>query len=81
MLNPSDGEITYLLGLAQLTSGELNSAAGKFATIYRANGNLASKARENLQDIYAMLDSHDNFESFVARAESQVRASPQVKLV
>jgi predicted CXXCH cytochrome family protein len=71
MLNPSDAEITCLLGLAQLTSGELNSAAGKFATIYRANGNLASKARENLQNIYAMLDSHDSFESFAARAERQ----------
>jgi tetratricopeptide (TPR) repeat protein len=73
MLNPSDLEITYLFGLAQLTSGELQPAAGTFAKIYRANGSLASKARENLHGIYKTLpqDSRDTFESFVQQAERQ----------
>jgi len=76
-LNPSDFEITYLFGLAQLASGELRSAAGSFAKIYRANDSLASKARENLQTIYRMLglDSRDTFESFVRQAEPQDSAS------
>lgn len=76
-LNPSDLEITYLFGLAQLASGELQFAAGSFAKIYRANGSLASKALENLRSIYKMLplDSRDTFESFVQQAERQDSAS------
>jgi Cytochrome c554 and c-prime len=72
-LNPSDLEITYLFGLAQLASGRLQSAAGGFAKVYRANGSLASRARENLQTIYTMLrlDPRKTFESFVQQAESE----------
>jgi tetratricopeptide (TPR) repeat protein len=76
-LNPSDSEIAYLFGLAQLAAGELYSAAGSFARIYRANGNLASKARDNLHSIYTILgpDSRSSFESFVHQAEGQDSAS------
>jgi hypothetical protein len=76
-LNPSDLEITYLFGLAQLASGELQPAAGSFAKIYRANGSLVSKALENLHGICKMLplDSRDTFESFVQQAERQDSAS------
>jgi|HubBroStandDraft_6_1064221.scaffolds.fasta_scaffold00071_39 predicted CXXCH cytochrome family protein len=74
-LNPSDVEIAYLFGLAQLASGELNSAAGRFARIYRANGSLASKARESLQNIYTMLNSHDTFDKFVEQATLRDRAA------
>src|SRR5258708_19662489 len=76
-LNPSDSEITYLFGLAQLASGELQPASGSFARIYRANDSLASKALENLQSIYKILspDSRDTFESFVQQAERQGSAS------
>ena len=82
-LNSSDVEIVYLLGLVQLASGDLNSAAGSFATIYRANGSLASKARENLQNIYAMLNSRDSFESFVGQAErkNSVPSRSQIAVV
>ena len=73
-LNPSDEEIVYLFGLVQLASGDLNSAAGSFAGIYRANDSLASKARENLQTIYKMLGSHGTFEWFVGQAERQNNA-------
>ena len=70
-LNPSDLEIIYLFGLVHLASGDLNSAAGCFARVYRANGNLASKARANLENLYTTLDSHNTFESFVGKAEHQ----------
>jgi len=70
-LNPSDEEIVYLFGLVQLASGDLNSAAGSFAGIYRANDSLASKAGENLRTIYKMLGSHGTFEWFVGQAERQ----------
>jgi tetratricopeptide (TPR) repeat protein len=76
-LNPSDLEITYLFGLTQLASGRLQSAAGSFAKVYRANGSLSSRARENLQTIYTMLrsDSRETFESFVRQAEREDGAS------
>jgi tetratricopeptide (TPR) repeat protein len=72
-LNPSDLEITHLLGLAELASGKLQLAAGSFAKVYRANGSLASRAHENLQTIYTMLhlDSRETFESFVQHAERE----------
>jgi Cytochrome c554 and c-prime len=76
-LNPSDVEIIYLFGLVQLTSGELNSAAGIFARIYRTNGSLASKAQENLQKIYTTLSSRDTFEKFVEQAELWDRDVPR----
>jgi predicted CXXCH cytochrome family protein len=83
MLNPSDLEITYLFGLAQLASGELQPAAGSFAKVYRANGSLASKALENLHSIYKMvpLDSRDTFESFVQQAERQDSAWSKNRVV
>lgn len=76
-LNPSDLEITYLFGLAQLASGGLQSAAGSFAKVYRANSSLASRARENLRTIYTMLrlDSRKTFESFVQQTEREDSAS------
>ena len=80
MLNPSDVEVTYLFGLVQLASGDLNSAAGSFAKIYRANGALVSKTHENLLNIYKTLDSHDAFEDFVRQAERQDSVSSRSKL-
>jgi predicted CXXCH cytochrome family protein len=76
MLLPSDIEIAYLFGLVQLASGDLHSAAGSFAKVYRANGALATKACENLQTIHKMLGSHDTFEGFVGQAERQGVVSP-----
>jgi predicted CXXCH cytochrome family protein len=72
-LNPSDSEIPYLFGLAQLASGELQSAAGSFARVYRTSNDLAPKARANLEKIYAMTgpDTHDTFDNFVRRSERQ----------
>jgi hypothetical protein len=69
-LNPSDVEVTYLLGLVQLASGDLHPAVHSFAKVYRANGTLASKAHQNLLNLYKTLDSHDAFEDFVGRQDS-----------
>jgi tetratricopeptide (TPR) repeat protein len=79
-LNPSDVEVTYLLGLVQLASGDLHPAVSSFAKVYRANGALASKAHENLLNIYKTLDSPDAFEDFVGQAERQdsVSSSSQI---
>jgi tetratricopeptide (TPR) repeat protein len=80
MLNPSDVEVTYLFGLVQLASGDLQPAAGSFARVYRTNDALASKARENLRTIFTMLNSHDTFEEFVRQAERQDSISSRSRI-
>jgi predicted CXXCH cytochrome family protein len=72
-LNPSDSEIMYLLGLAQLSAGELRPAANSFVSVYEAKDNLAPKALENLQLIYKTLklDSAGTFEGFLRQAERE----------
>ena len=76
-LNSSDSEITYLLGLAQLSAEELLPAAASFLSTYKSKDTLAAKAFENFETIYKMLklDGRESFESFVRRAEQQPRAS------
>jgi hypothetical protein len=66
-LNPSDLEITYLFGLAQLASGALQPAASSFARVYQAHASLAPQAYDNLKTIYTMLrlDTSETFDSFV----------------
>jgi len=80
VLNPSNVEVTYLFGLVQLASGDLRPAAGSFAKVYRANGALASKAHENLLNLYKTLDSHDRFEDFVGQAEHQDSVSSRSQM-
>jgi hypothetical protein len=80
VLNPSDVEVTYLFGLVQLASGDLHSAAGNFAKVYRANGPLAPKVRENLLSIYKTLGSHDAFEDFVEQAKRQESVSSRSQI-
>jgi tetratricopeptide (TPR) repeat protein len=79
-LNPSDSEITYLFGLAQLAAGELQSAAESFARVYRTDKDLAAKAQANLEKIYAITgpDSHDTFDDFVRRSERQESAAAKI---
>src|SRR5437588_4595719 len=76
-LNSSDSEITYLLGLAQLSAEELLPAAASFLSTYKSKDTLAAKAFENFETIYKMLklDGRESFESFVRREEQQPRAS------
>jgi len=72
-LNSADTEITYLLGLAQLTSGESPEAAGTFAAAYRAGGEFAPTALDNLRVIYQTIypGSRIPFESFLKQAEDR----------
>jgi len=76
-LNSSDDEVRYLKGLAELASGDLQSSAETFASVYRANGALSSKAFANLQMLYKMLppDSGQTFERFVQQTEHHTTIS------
>ncbi len=70
-LDPADIEVTYLLGLAQLSAGESAEAANTFAAVYRAASELAPKALENLRTIHQLLypGSPVPFETFLKQAE------------
>jgi predicted CXXCH cytochrome family protein len=78
-LNSSDSEITYLLGLTQLSADQLLSAAGSFVRVYQAKDSLAPKAFENLQTIYKMLklEGQQSFAGFLERTEYQEKTSLQ----
>ena len=71
-LNPSDPEVTYLLGLAHLTSGNLNLAAGNFAKVYQGGSGFASESLRNLQSIYKALETNTgvSFEEFLKQSEA-----------
>jgi predicted CXXCH cytochrome family protein len=77
-LNPADLEITYLLGLAQLSRGNSAEAANTFAAVYRAAGELAPKALDNLRTIYQMLypGSPVPFPAFLKAAEDHGITDP-----
>src|SRR5713101_5948815 len=77
-LNPTDPELTYLLGLAQLVSGKLDFAARSFARIYRGGSDFAPKALQNLRSIYMGLDvkTRISFEAFLKQSEAS-GAAPQ----
>jgi predicted CXXCH cytochrome family protein len=72
-MNSANFETMYLLGLAQLASGKSLEAANNFAGAYRAGGELAPKALDNLRTIYQMLypGSHVPFETFLKQAEDR----------
>jgi len=68
--NNQDLEIAYVLGLAQLSLGKALEASSSFAAAYRGGGELAAKARDNLQAIYHLLypSSTIAFETFLQQA-------------
>jgi predicted CXXCH cytochrome family protein len=72
-LNPSDDEITYLLGVAQLTAGHPSPAAGDFASVYKQGGAYAAKALAAMQQMYQSLplNSKTSFEAFLNDAEKE----------
>jgi predicted CXXCH cytochrome family protein len=82
-LNPADDETTYLLGVAQLNSGESTQAAGHFAAVYAQGGAYAAKALAALRQIYHSISprTKTDFESFLKDAESgnRVQNNPPVK--
>src|SRR6202142_4026719 len=83
--NPADPEIAYLMGLARVSSGNLEVAASDFAEVCKRGGVLAPKALENLKAIYKTLKPGDpvGFAGFLAKLEEQraldtPRAAPKV---
>ena len=78
-LNPTDTEITYTLGLVQLTSGSPESAAGNFLVVYRNGGETASRALDSLRAIYKLVSSGTDltFETFVQQTENRKAISLQ----
>ena len=72
-LNSADLEITYLLGLVQLTAGETSQAACNFAATYRTGNEIAPKALENLEAIYKLLYPRSDlpFDTFVQQARAR----------
>jgi predicted CXXCH cytochrome family protein len=77
-LNSADLEITYTLGLAQLTSGKPVEAASNFAAAYRGGGDLAPKALDNLRAIFKLVypGSTISFESFLQQSSHRSTAGP-----
>jgi len=69
-LNSTDIEITYALGLVQLTLGKASEAVTNFAAIYRGGSEAAPKALENLLAIHKLLYPRSDlpFETFVQQA-------------
>jgi predicted CXXCH cytochrome family protein len=51
-LNPDDAEIEYLLGLAQVSLGDPDSAAGAFAAAARLSGPVQAQALNRLRDLH-----------------------------
>jgi predicted CXXCH cytochrome family protein len=75
-LNPADPEITYLLGLARVSSGNLELAASDFGEVHKGGGAFAAKALENLKAIYQKLQpaQPSRFEDFLAKFENEAPA-------
>ncbi len=70
-LKPDDMEIVYLLGVTHLSANESSQAALAFATVYRHNTELTTKAREQLSAIYQAAKPEQGFDEFVATLEKQ----------
>jgi predicted CXXCH cytochrome family protein len=78
--NIQDFEITYALGLAQLSSGKMLDASNNFAAAYRAGGELAPKALDNLRAIYVALypaSTATPFETFLHQSQERWDAAAQ----
>ena len=78
-LNPIDNEVTYTLGLTEMSLGKQQSAAFYFSKISNAAGPLQNKALDNLRRIYAAQATKSmSFDAFVASAgrEREVQAAP-----
>jgi predicted CXXCH cytochrome family protein len=84
ILNASDPEIAYLLGITELSLEKPENAAFYFAQAQRTPGPLQAKALENLERIYksSPRPSVVSFETFLASAEAvgelTVAATPPV---
>ena len=82
LLNPSDIEIVYLKGLAELSSGQLDNAAEDFSQVYERHDLLSGNAYENLQTIYKEQAGRagQTFEAFVQETEHRAEKRAQIKV-
>jgi predicted CXXCH cytochrome family protein len=73
--NPSDPEIPYLLGLSQLSLGNVEMAAVNFLAAYGLPGSVQTMALQQLQRIYqaSKHDESDSFETFLERLQQKDR--------
>lgn len=69
-LNPADEEVTYLLGVAELTAGDPAPAAANFASVYNQGGAYAAKALAALQQMYQSIpvNAKTTFDGFLKEA-------------
>jgi len=74
-LNPADAEITYLLGLGLLTSGQSQDAALNFAVVQELSSPLQGKALEQLKRIHQNKNagSTEDFERFTEEVSARAR--------
>ena len=74
ILNPQDGEVVYLLGLSQFSSGKSEAATLSFAAASQLPGALQSKALEQLSRLHEAGSKTDTFESFLAHLLRRTRS-------
>ena len=72
LLNPSDPELVYLMGLSLLAQGKSKVAARSFLEAYRENGPLRSRALRYLRRIYeaSKETGRGSFEGFLKDVEN-----------
>jgi predicted CXXCH cytochrome family protein len=77
--NGDDAEIAYMLGLAQLSSGDALAASSSFAAVYRNGGEFAPRVLDHLQAIHRLMNPGSTipFETFVQQATDRWTASIQ----
>jgi predicted CXXCH cytochrome family protein len=79
-LNPDDPEILYLLGVLHLGGHNLPEAMADFGAVYKRGGDLALKARTQLQTIYnsqiaTTPDTNISFDMFLSNSQ---KAPPSI---
>jgi tetratricopeptide (TPR) repeat protein len=74
-LNPTDGEIAYLLGLGLLASGQAQEAALNFAAVETLGSQLQGKALEQLRQIHqnSRAAGNGDFQRFLVELTPKVR--------
>ncbi len=74
-LSPGDPEISYLAGMAHISSGNLSAGEAEFAAVYAAGGEYAPRALASLKEIYSGQSPPPagSFEEFLRAAEHSIR--------
>jgi predicted CXXCH cytochrome family protein len=80
--NPSDVEIIYLKGLAEMSSRQLDYAAEDFSRVYWSHEVLSGKAYDNLQTLYKEQGGRagKTFEAFVEETEHRAETRARIRI-